>query len=183
VVFCDLRGFTAFVERAHPEAVMQALQEYHKAMGDLIFAFEGTWEHFAGDGLLVFFNDPLPCPDQAERAVRMAIGMRQNMAELSRRWGRRGYQIGFGVGIALGDAILGQIGYQERLHYGAIGTVPNLASRLCSEAQSGQILVTQPIYDAVQEIAQAEFVGNLSLKGFLKPVAVYNIIGLRGREA
>src|SRR5262249_38249143 len=151
---------------APPEEVMRVLQEYHAAMGRLIFAFEGTWEHFAGDGLMVFFNDPLLCSDPAARAVQMAADMRQSMATLSATWRQRGYQIGFGVGIAMGEATLGQIGYEGRFHYGAIGHVPNLASRLCDEAQSGQILVSQPVYKTVEELVDAEFVGYLSLKGF-----------------
>lgn len=183
VVFCDLRGFTAFSEVALPEEVMRVLQEYHTAMGALIFDFDGTWEHFAGDGLMVFFNDPLPCPNPAERAVRMAVGMRQSMEELSTRWRRRGYQIGFGVGIALGDATLGQIGVKERVHYGAIGRAPNLASRLCDEAQDGQILVSESVSLAVEELVDAEFMGHLILKGFLKPVPAYNVLGLKASGA
>lgn len=183
VVFCDLRGFTAFSEIAPPEEVMRVLQEYHAAMGALIFDFDGTWEHFAGDGLMVFFNDPLPCPNPAERAVQMAVGMRQSMEELSTRWRRRGYQIGFGVGIALGDATLGQIGVKERVHYGAIGRAPNLASRLCDEAQDGQLLVSKPVYLAVEELVDAEFMGHLILKGFLKPVPAYTVLGLKASGA
>lgn len=179
VVFCDLRGFTAFTESASPEMVMQVLQEYHEEMGCLIFAFDGTWEHFAGDGLMVFFNDPLPCPNPPERAVRMAIRMGESMEKLSTLWRQRGYKIGFGVGIAMGETTLGQIGYAERLHYGAIGRVPNLASRLCDEARSGQILVSQSVYRAVEELVKADFVGELTLKGFRNPVPTYNVVGLQ----
>jgi class 3 adenylate cyclase/CheY-like chemotaxis protein len=177
VVFCDLRGFTAFAESAPPDEVMQVLQEYHAAMGRLIFAFDATWEHFAGDGLMAFFNDPLPCSSPAQRAVHMATDMRQSMAALSATWQQRGYQIGFGVGIAMGDATLGQIGYEGRLHYGAIGRVPNLAARLCGEARNGEILVSQLVYRAVEELVQAECVGPLPLKGFCEPVPAYKVVG------
>ncbi len=179
VVSCDLRGFTAFSETAEPEEVMRVLQEYHGAVGPLISSFEGTLEHFAGDGLMIFFNDPLPCQDPAARAVRMAVAMRHAVGEVTKIWRERGCQLGFGVGIGLGYATLGQIGFEGRAHYGAIGTVPNLASRLCAEAQSGQILVSQRVYSAVKELVEAAPVGELTLKGFLKSVPAYNVIGLK----
>ncbi len=182
VVFCDLRGFTAFSETAEPEEVMGVLREYHTALGTLIFRFEGTLEHFAGDGIMVFFNDPLPCPDPEARAVRMATAMRQQMSELTEKWRRRGYQLGFGVGIAQGYATLGKIGFEGRFDYGAIGTVTNLASRLCSEAQGGQILINQRVYAAVAELVEVEPAGELSLKGFHKPVPTFNVLELRQNE-
>jgi class 3 adenylate cyclase len=181
VVFCDLRGFTAFAETAEPEELMRVLREYHGAMGTLIFQFEGTLERFAGDGLMVFFNDPLPCSDPAARAVRMAVAMRQRVGELTGAWRKRGYQLDFGVGIALGYATLGKIGFEGRFDYGAIGTVTNLASRLCEEARGGQILVSQRVHAAVEELAEAESLGDLALKGFLKPVPAFNVVGLRDK--
>ena len=180
VVFCDLRGFTAFAETAEPEEVMGVLREYHRAMGPLIFQFEGTLERFAGDGLMVFFNDPLPCPDQAERAVRMAVAMRARVGELEALWRKRGHTLGFGVGIALGYATLGKIGFEGRFDYGAIGTVTNLAARLCSEAQAGQVLISQRVYTAVEELLEAAPVGEFTLKGLHRPVAVYNVLRLKG---
>jgi adenylate cyclase len=179
VLFCDLRGFTAFSETAEPEDVMGILEEFHGAMGELIFRFEGTLERFAGDGLMVFFNDPLPCPDPAARAVRMATAMRERAGELSRTWRKRGHELGFGVGIALGYATLGKIGFEGRFDYGAIGTVTNLASRLCDEARPGQILISQRVYAMVEDLVEAEPVGDLSLKGFRKPVSVFNVTSLR----
>jgi len=179
VVFCDLRGFTAFSETAEPEEVMGVLREYHTALGTLIFRFEGTLERFAGDGLMVFFNDPLPCPDPAAQAVRMAVAMRQQMGELTEKWRKRGHQLGFGVGIAQGYATLGMIGFEGRVDYGAIGPVTNLASRLCDEARGGQILISQRVYAAVGELVEAEPAGELLLKGFHKPVPTFNVVGLR----
>jgi adenylate cyclase len=177
VVFCDLRGFTAFSETAEPEEVMGILREYHTALGTLIFRFEGTLERFAGDGLMVFFNDPLPCPDHAARAVQMAVTMRQQMGELTEKWRKRGHELGFGVGIAQGYATLGMIGFEGRVDYGAIGPVTNLASRLCDEAQGGQIIITQRIYAAVEELVEAVPAGDLFLKGFHKPVPIFNVVG------
>ena len=179
VVFCDLRGFSSFSETAEPEEVMGVLREFHAEMGEEIFRFEGTLERFAGDGLMIFFNDPLPCPDPAARAVRMSIAMRERANALTRTWQRRGHRLGFGVGIAQGYATLGRIGFKGRLDYGAIGTVTNLASRLCDEAQPGQILVSQRIYAAVEDLVEAESVGEMSLKGFLKPVSTFNVRQLK----
>jgi adenylate cyclase len=179
VVFCDLRGFTAFSEIAEPEEVMGVLREYHSTLGTQIFRFEGTLERFAGDGLMVFFNDPLPCPDPAAQAVQMAIAMRQQMSELTEKWRRRGHRLAFGVGIAQGYATLGMIGFEGRVDYGAIGPVTNLASRLCDAAQGGQILIGQRVYAAVEELVEAEPAGELSLKGFHKPVPTFNVVGLK----
>ena len=181
VVFCDLRGFTAFAETAEPEEVMGVLREYHAAMGALIFQFEGTLERFAGDGLMVFFNDPVLCPDPAARAVRMAVAMRERAGELAALWRRRGHQLAFGVGIAQGYATLGKIGFEGRFDYGAIGTVTNLASRLCDEAKGGQILLSQRVYAAVEELVEAEPVGEVALKGFYRPEAVFNVLRLKAQ--
>lgn len=179
VVFSDLRGFTAFSETAEPEEVMSILRDYHEAMGSLIFRFEGTLERFAGDGLMVFFNDPLVCSDPAMRAVRMATAMREKMGELAGKWSRLGHQLGFGVGIAQGYATLGKIGFEGRSDYGAIGPVTNFASRLCDEAQHNQILISQRVFAAVEDLVEAESVGEFHLKGFHKAVPVYNVVGLR----
>jgi adenylate cyclase len=179
VVFCDLRDFTAFSEITEPEEVMEVLREYHTALGELIFRFEGTLERFAGDGLMVFFNDPVPCPDPAARAVRMAVAMRQRVGELTGTWRKRGHQLDFGVGIAQGYATLGKIGFEGRFDYAAIGTVTNLAARLCGEAAGGQILISQRVYAAVEALAVANQVGELSLKGFVKPVPAYNVWALK----
>lgn len=179
VVFCDLRDFTAFSETTEPEEVMEVLREYHTALGELIFRFEGTLERFAGDGLMVFFNDPVPCPDPAARAVRMAVAMRQRVGELTGTWRKRGHQLDFGVGIAQGYATLGKIGFEGRFDYAAIGRVTNLAARLCGEAAGGQILISQRVYAAVEALAVADQVGELSLKGFVKPVPAYNVWALK----
>lgn len=182
VVFCDLRKFTAFSETAEPEEVMRVLREYHEAVGPLIFRSEATLEYFAGDGLMAYFNAPLPCPDPAPRAIRMALGMQREADKLIEAWRKRGFDLGHGMGIALGYATLGQVGFEGRLHYGAIGSVLNLASRLCDEAEAGQILVTQRVYAEVEEMAEAEPIGELPLKGFIKPVPAFNVTGLKAGE-
>jgi class 3 adenylate cyclase/CheY-like chemotaxis protein len=175
VVFGDLRGYTAFAETAEPEELLDLLNAYHAAVGPIVTRSEGTLDHFSGDGIMVFFNDPLPCPDPAERAVRMAIKMREALLELQAEWRKRGRAIGFGLGIAQGYATLGQIGFAERVGYTAIGTVCNLASRLCAEAKDGQILVSQRIAAAAEGIAPLEEIGDVALKGLSQAVAVYNV--------
>src|SRR5262249_34596257 len=179
VVFLDLRGFTAFAETAEPEEVMTVLRDYHAEMGRVILAHEGTLEHFAGDGMMVFFNDPVPVPNPAERAVRMALAMRARVGGLTTRWRKQGYELDFGVGIAQGYATIGAIGFEGRWEYGAVGTVANLASRLCSDAKPGQILVTRKVLPSVDELIEAEPVGELSLKGFHRPVPAFNVLRLR----
>jgi class 3 adenylate cyclase len=182
VVFCDLRGFTAFSETGEPEEVMGVLREYHSVMGNIIFRFEGTLERFAGDGLMVFFNDPMPCPDPAARAVKMAAAMRECAGELIEKWRKRGNELEFGVGIAQGYATLGKIGFEGRFDYAAIGTVTNLASRLSDEARAGQILISQQVQAAVEELADVEPMGELTLKGFHRPVIAYNVIRLKNHH-
>jgi class 3 adenylate cyclase len=179
VVFCDLRGYTILSETTEPEEVMGILRAYHTALGELIFRFEGTLERFAGDGLMVFFNDPVPCPDPAERAIRMAVAMRQRMGELTETWRKRGHGLEFGVGIAQGYATLGKIGFEGRFDYAAIGTVTNLAARLCGEAGGGEILISQRVYASIENFVAAEPVGELSLKGFVRPVPVFRILDLK----
>jgi adenylate cyclase len=178
VVFCDLRRFTAFAETAEPEEVMTVLGEYYAALGDLIHRFEGTLEQFAGDGLMVFFNDPLPCDDAALRAVRMAVAMRSRVQDLIAEWTRRGHDLGFSIGIAQGFATLGRVGFEGRYDYAAIGSVTNLASRLCGEAAQDQILVTQRVHAATSEQVVGQALGELTLRGFTRPVQVYDVKGL-----
>jgi class 3 adenylate cyclase len=179
VVFLDLRGFTAFAETAEPEEVMGVLREYHAEMGRLILAHEGTLERFTGDGMMIFFNDPVPVADPAERAIRMAIAMRERVQGLAKGWQKRGYDLTLGVGIAQGYATIGAIGFEGRWDYGAIGTVTNLAARLCGEAQGGQILVSSRVAGALEELVDVEEVGRLTLKGFLRPVPVFSLNGLK----
>ena len=175
VVFCDLRGYTAFTETAEPEEVLNFLREYHGALGPLVAEFEGTLDQFSGDGIMVFFNDPVPCHDPAERAVKMAMAMREAANKLTATWRRRGRELGFGAGIAQGYATLGQIGFADRSGYTAIGTVCNLAARLCAEAGDGQILVDQRVAVAVEEMMALEEVGTLNLKGLTQPVLAFNV--------
>jgi len=175
VVFCDLRGFTAFAETAEPEEVMTVLREYHATLGTLIHKFEATVERFFGDGLLILFNDPLPCPDPSMRAVQMAVQMRDEVAKLTAKWHRRGHELGFGVGIAHGYATLGCIGFEGLFQYSATGTVANLACRLCDHALNGQILIDGKVRTAVETRAEIEPVGELALKGFHRPVKAFNV--------
>jgi class 3 adenylate cyclase/CheY-like chemotaxis protein len=179
VVFLDLRGFTAFAESTEPEEVMAVLHEYHAAMGRLILEYEGTLEHFAGDGMMIFFNDPIPVDNGAERAIRMTLAMRDKVQELKHKWRKLGYDLDFGVGIAQGYATLGAIGFEGRWEYGAIGSVPNLAARLCGEAKPGEILVSQRVAGSVEDLVEAASVGELTLKGFHRPIAAFRIVGLR----
>jgi len=178
VVFCDLCGFTPFAETAEPEEVMHVLREYHAALGDLIFRFEGTLERFVGDGLMVFFNDPMPCEDAPLRAIRMSVAMRSRARELAEGWSRRGHDLALSIGVAHGYATLGRIGYEGRFDYAAIGSVTNLAARLCSEAIPWQILVTQSVHAAAEEYVVSDSVGELALKGFSRPIRAFDIKGL-----
>ena len=177
VVFCDLRGYTSFAETGEPEEVWTVLREFHAAVGPLVTRFEGTLDHFSGDGLMVYFNDPLPCTDPADRAVRMAVAMREAVGEMMSGWRRRGFDLGFGIGVAQGYATLGRIGFEERVDYTAIGTVTNLAARLCGEARDGQILLSKRVATAVEGGVRLEEIGNLALKGLSQAVAVYNVAG------
>ena len=179
VVFCDLRGFTAFSETAEPEEVMAVLAEFHGELGKLIHAFGGTLERFAGDALMMFFNDPFPIEDAPLRAVRMALAMQNRVAELMVGWRKRGHDLALGIGIAVGYATMGRIGFEGRFDYGAVGSVVNLAARLCSEALGGQILLAPKALAAVEDAISAEPVGELTLKGFHKPVPAYAVMGLR----
>jgi class 3 adenylate cyclase/CheY-like chemotaxis protein len=179
VVFCDLRGFTAFSETAEPEEVMAVLREYHATLGRIIFAHEGTLERFAGDGVMVFFNDPVACPDPTARAVRMALAMRDEVAGLAATWRKREHALDFGVGIAQGFATLGAIGFEGRFDYGAIGPVTNLASRLCSEARGGEILLSQRAFAAVEPFVEVGPARELALRGFSRPVTVYELLALK----
>jgi len=175
VTFCDLRGFTAFSEIAEPEEVMSVLHEFHRELGQLVFDFDGTLERFAGDALMIFFNDPFPCPDPPLQAVRMAQAMQERVAELSVGWRRRGYDLALGIGIAAGYATLGRIGFEGRFDYGAVGSVVNLAARLCAEAKGGEILLAAGVQAAIGEAVAAEELPPLTLKGFQRPVQAYRI--------
>jgi class 3 adenylate cyclase/prephenate dehydratase len=176
VVFCDLRGYTAFTETAEPEEVLDFLRQYHGALGPLVSRFEGTLDQFSGDGIMVFFNDPVPVPDPAERAVKMAMAMRETANRLITTWRQRDRELGFGAGIAQGYATLGQIGFADRSGYTAIGTVCNLAARLCGEAKDGQILVAGRVAAAVRETTALEDIGPVVLKGLTQPVSVFNVL-------
>ncbi|HEU5193790.1 MAG TPA: PAS-domain containing protein [Methylomirabilota bacterium] len=183
VVFVDLRGFTGFTETAEPEEVMSVLREYHAELGREIMAYDGTIEHFSGDGVMILFNDPVPVENHELQAVRMAVAMRAAVATLARGWKKRGYALGFGVGIAGGYATIGTIGFEGRLDYGAIGTVTNLAARLCGEAADGQILISPRIHHKVEADIEAEAIGELTLKGFHRPVYAHNVLAVRTESA
>ncbi len=176
VAFCDLRGFTAFAETAEPEEVMAVLGEYHACLGEQIVQYSGTLERFVGDGIVVVFNDPMECADHTERAVSMAAAMRDALDEHSERWRKRDYLLGFGIGIARGHATIGRIGFDQRADYAVIGTVSNHASRLCEEAKSRQILVSQRVLSAVESCVESVPVGELTLKGFRRPMPAYEIV-------
>ena len=178
VLFCDLRNFTSFSEEAEPEEVMVALSEYHEAVGPLVADHGATVGFFAGDGLMVFFNDPLPCPNPAQSAVLLALEMRERMAKVTERWNRLGHGLGFGIGIAYGYATLGEVGFADRYDYAVIGNVTNLASRLCDEAAAGQILIAPRVRAAVEGLVELEEVGDFCLKGVHKPIPAANVVSL-----
>ena len=179
VLFVDLRGYTAFSDTADPEDVMSVMREYHAEMGRLIMAYEGTVERFAGDSIMVFFNDPVPCENAAEKAVRMALEMQHAFVRLSQVWKRRGYDLSIGIGVAQGYATLGSIGFEGRLDYGAIGAVCSLAARLCAQAKGGQTLIAQRVLASVEDRFDVEALGTIELKGFRQPVAAYDVRTLR----
>ncbi len=181
-VFTDLRGFTAFAETSEPEETMSVLRDYHAALGELVFAYEGTLEHFAGDGLMVFFNDPPPCADAPERAVRMALQMRDRVDELATHWHRQGHDLGFGVGIAQGYATLGRVGFEGRWDYAAIGTVTNVAARLCAAAASRQVLISPRVRAGLDESFETHSLGPMELRGISRPLEVYEVIGTVRQE-
>ncbi|WP_426422108.1 adenylate/guanylate cyclase domain-containing protein [Bradyrhizobium genosp. A] len=182
VVFCDLRGFTAFTEATEPEEAMNVLREYHAALGKLIFKYEGTLDKYAGDGVMILFNAPIQFADHTERAVKMAVEMRDTIGPLTERWRNRGHSLGFGIGIALGYATLGQVGFEQRLEYAAIGSVTNLASRLCGEALANQIVVSRRVYGIVEPFVEARALDDLHLKGFNHPVLAMEILSWREDE-
>ncbi|MCI0542037.1 MAG: HAMP domain-containing protein [Verrucomicrobiales bacterium] len=179
VVFCDLRNFTEFSSVAEPEEAMRVLEQYYNVLGRELRRFEATIGHFAGDGLMAFFNDPLSCPDHAVRAVRMAVAMQDHLGNLIEQWAKRGLDLGFGVGIASGYATLGHIGTEDQFHYTAIGSVVNLSSRLCDEAESGEILIAEAVYAEAEALVEVKPGGEYSLKGFPKPVRAVRVVGLR----
>src|SRR5690242_855183 len=181
VVFCDLRGFTAFTETTEPEEAMNVLREYHASLGESIFRYEGTLDRYAGDGVMILFNAPIKLPDHTARAVKMAVEMRDRVGALCEKWRNRGHSLGFGVGIALGYATLGQVGFEHRLEYAAIGSVTNLASRLCAEAKAGQIVASRRVYGMVEDFVDAAPLDDLVLKGFNQPMLAMEI--LRWRDA
>ena len=175
-LFCDLRGFTGFSESSDPEDVMALLREYHVAIGEIIIKYSGTLERYAGDGVMVVFNDPVPVPKPALQAVQAALDMRAAIEVLTEKWSRLGHDLGFGVGIAHGHATLGTIGFEGRFDYAAIGTVSNVASRLCDEAKPGQILISPRVLMAVEDAVTVEPVGEFELKGIRRPTAAYNVV-------
>ena len=179
-VFLDLRGFTSFSESVEPEEVAELLRSYHKEMGRIIFKYEGTLEHFAGDGIMVFFNDPVAVEDHAERAIAMAVEMREKMKELRRDWLKNGYDLDLGIGLATGFATVGNIGFEGRMSYGAVGSVTNLASRLSDAAKGGQILTNQRTLSRIVDSVETESLGEMRLKGFARAVAAFNIVTLKG---
>jgi len=179
VLFCDLRGFTTFVETAAPEELFELLRDYHAIIGDLIAAHDATLEHFAGDGVMVFFNDPAPVAEHEAQSIRMALALQEQFDELAALWRKRGTELGLGIGIAAGYATIGRIGFEGRYDYGALGPVTNLASRLSTHANAGQTLISQRVLAAVEDVVEAQPVGELELKGFGRPVAAYEVSALR----
>ena len=177
-VFLDLRGYTAFTETSDPEDVMRVIHEYHEAMGRLVMAHDGTLEHFAGDGMMIYFNDPVQVDNPAAIAVKMAVAMQERFSTLVLGWHKRGYALSMGIGIAQGYATIGAIGFEGRRDYGVIGTVTNLAARLCGEAKGGQILISQRVQGLVTDFARTEPLGELQLKGFHRPAPAYAVHGL-----
>jgi adenylate cyclase len=179
VVFCDLRGFTTFVETAEPEELLDVLRQYHGTIGGLIPSYHGTLEHFAGDGVMVFFNDPVPVAEHELQAIRFAVEARGRFGELARGWRKRGTELGLGIGIAAGHATLGRIGFEGRYDYGALGPVSTLSSRLSTNALADQILISQRVFAAVEEHVEAEPIAGIELKGFARPVTAYDVRALR----
>lgn len=177
VLFCDLRGFTSFAETAEPEEVMAVLAEFHEAVGPMIFEHDGTIAQFTGDGILIFFNDPVPLDDPGWNAVQLALAMRDGTGALSEQWRRRGHELMLGIGIAVGYATCGEIGFEGRTEYTAIGTVVNLAARICAIAPGGDILVTNRVFDAVADRIDAEALGDHEFKGLSRPVSLYCVSG------
>ena len=179
VVFLDLRGFTAFAEVAEPEEVMGVLGEYYQTTGKIVLEYEGTLEHFTGDGMTILFNDPLPIANPAERAVRMALAVREGIGRMAENWAKRGYELSLGIGIAQGYATIGAVGFEGRWDYSAIGTVTNLAARLCGEAAGGQVLISQRVFAGVEMLVDVEPQESLVLKGFHRPIVAYRVRGLK----
>jgi class 3 adenylate cyclase len=178
-VFLDLRGFTAFTDHAEPEDVMELLRSYYRVAGETIFKFDGTLESFAGDGMMIFFNDPVPCENHAEKAVRLGLELRDRVKELRIGWLKKNYNLDLGTGLATGDAAVGNIGFEDRMNYGAVGKVINLAARLCGEAKGGQILTTQKTLSKIENLVEAEPLAELHLKGFVDSVNAFNIVSLK----
>jgi class 3 adenylate cyclase len=182
-LFCDLRGFTGFTESADAEDVMALLRDYHAAIGELVIRYSGTLERYAGDGVMVVFNDPVPVENPALQAVLMALEVRNALGALTQTWSRLGHEIGFGIGIAHGFATLGTIGYEGRFDYAAIGTVSNVASRLCDEAKPGQILISARVLTKVEDAVNVEPAGEFELKGIRRPLAAYNVVAIQSSDA
>jgi class 3 adenylate cyclase len=183
VVYFDLRGFTAFAEAAEPEELLDVVRQYHEAAGELVAEYGGTLEHFAGDGLMLFFNDPVPLPEPELQAASLALAMRDRVGELAGGWRKRGYELGLGAGIAVGHATLGRIGFEGRYDYGALGSVTNLAARLSDEARAGQILLSQRAYAALEDRVDAKPVAELELKGFSRRITAYELLAIRSSSA
>jgi class 3 adenylate cyclase len=178
-VFLDLRGFTAFTDRADPDEVMELLREYHATLGRTVEEYGGTLEHFAGDGVMIFFSDPLPVDQPAERAVRMAIALQKAFTPIAEAWAKLGHDVGLGIGIAQGEATLGVIGFEQRWEYAAIGNVPNLAARLCGHARAGEIILDAQTETALAHVVDTESMGPLTLRGFAQPIVAFRLRSLQ----